>query len=450
MAGTVCQFVDALADNPNIRFDCDTDPITLLLRGTKIGAAPLNQAFNPSLMVDGGIYGSSAYGPRELVLAMLIDTSDINDAHLLIATLNRELDRDTNLLRWQPDGAAHPVFFQTMRAQPADVDMEMQPNGLWNVTASLQAKPFAIGLREDLAAITFANAVSGTDCYSTITGVLGDVPAPVLAWSTTKPDANAGWYLVRGDTAPVLFEIDTWTNGTDTTNVTSDATYSNSAGKSVSFATATAMTIRAQATSLATPMSGTYRVLLRVKQSSGTDAMSLQVTLQSTGGNALVDTGEVTVPTGSTAFRTVDLGLISCPAGTILGMNAITTELYGAFVAARRVSGAGTLQIDWLALVPAGDGTESSIVTAPSEGTALVIDAIGDTEFFVNTSSPFTAGADVSIVNPAQRSGTSPSLKPGQTNHLVFLRYGIAALTDTTSLNVSYWPRYLFVRPAAS
>lgn len=444
MAG-VCAFVDSIADNPDTRFDFNEDPVTVLRDGTNTGSAPLQQSSSSSLLTNGGVVGASVYGLRTITLALSIQAESVDDAVDAIAAMNRELDRETNLLMWQPDGLSFPVFYETFRSQVVDIDTLNLGAGLQRVTVRILAKPLGKGVREDLPQATFANACTGTDIMVSLGPVLGDVATPLIAWAAREPDANADWYIVRSDRAPVLFEVDSWTNGGSCSNITGDATYSNSAGKSISFSPdPTADGLGASVSGLTQAMSGTYRVIARVKFSVGTDT----ITLRSYSGSNVLDTGDVTLPTGSTSLRTVDLGLVTIGSVAAGGTTALTTEITAMAFETKRLAGSGTLGVDWIAYIPAGDDTESAVVHADAAATTVVIDGITDSEYFINAASPFTAGADLESFEPT-RTGRYPMLKTNVTaQYVVFIRLGVAALTETTLLDSSYYPLYLNVRPS--
>lgn len=453
--GNTIQLVDAISASPTVRLDLNDE--SKWFCETFLAPPPrLRRASSVNAMRDGINVSSSQYDARtlQLGLRLITTTQDLNATEL--QKLFRELDRETNVLKYQPNGATKPVFFRLYRSDAADlVDMVAQKAGrVTNI--DLLAEPFAYGLREDLSQILFTNAataVSGALAYQQVTGIIGDVASPIIAWATREPDTSAGWYVVRSDRAPILQEVEGWTNGTDTTTVSSDASLSNSGGKSISFGTPT-IAPRMTKTGLTLTARGTYRVVAQVRSSSGSLTCDFELAAIPPAGTGVLQTVLYTtgIPVAGTTNEIVDLGLIRFPEAMV-GSTELENGIAELDLYVARSAGSGSLIVDWIGLIPAGDDTESAIIDADYSAGSLatmVLDGILDREYAVDQASPWTAGAVVITTSLIRRSGAYPLLKPNTTNHFVFLRYGVSGISNSTGLLISYWPKYLHVRPSTT
>jgi hypothetical protein len=114
-------------------------------------------------------------------------------------------------------------------------------------------------------------------------------------------------------------------------------------------------------------------------------------------------------------------------------------------VRAERTSGSGTIDFDFLLLVPADD--RLGVVQWRRTG-SYVLDAANTPAYRVDT-------AQISSAASPAIAGGLPMLSPGQTNRLYMLRTvnsnGVAnTLTTVSPVSVSYMPRYLTIRPAST
>jgi len=469
MAGTtLCKFVDSIAAAPTVRFDFNGGIVDLQRVGTVIEMPPLRSAWADNAMSDGGLQSSSAYGLRTIRLHALI-SGDADTVATSLQTLFRECNREDNYLLWHPRGASKPVFFKTFRAAPEALEMTEQSVGVWRVRCAMQAEPFALGLRETLGPFTVNNdpAAGSNGLFFDVTGVIGDVAADVVLIDRTATRSLA-YLAVRQHGNPNGFNF--WmqaesmsaVGGTDTTNPGGgpDAVMSGTGTNNfmrTTFATLATMAGRLVGTPLANTADdrGRFRLIAVVRRSDATSDMQIQGALGPVTGAVL------TIPK-TTARQAIDLGLFS-PDYSIpdrLGGYAPLSRgsSAGINLSAARSSGTGTLDWDFIALIPCDEATliYANGTTADDTTPDGVIDG-GQTAYF-----SITSGADPWATGPSglpladSLAGSCPQLVPNQTNRFYSLfmtaQSGYMGMTKTASasIEVHYWPRYLFIRPSAT
>src|SRR5581483_10468247 len=116
----------------------------------------------------------------------------------------------------------------------------------------------------------------------------------------------------------------------------------------------------------------------------------------------------------------------------------------------RNAGGTGMIDFDHLLFIPADD--HLAIVAWPINfvvpDTVTIDGAVG--AIYGLTSGAIAAMPQTSMV------GSFPMLSPGQTNRICFVRdagytsSATDAITGSTAITVSYWPRYLSIRPATT
>ena len=154
MAPYLVQFVDSISATPTVRLDVNASPWSVRRQETQLPPPPLRRAVVSSLLQDGERIPAAAYGNRVITLRLGLDETITDDAAAgYIQTLTRELDRASNLLKWQP-GTSNPVFFKTLRA---DYDALVWDPVQKVATVSLPAEPFAYGLKEVLPTAVVSN-----------------------------------------------------------------------------------------------------------------------------------------------------------------------------------------------------------------------------------------------------------------------------------------------------
>ncbi|MFG1776609.1 hypothetical protein ACGFIG_09290 [Micromonospora sp. NPDC049048] len=298
-----------------------------------------------------------------------------------------------------------------------------------------------------------------------VTGIKGDMPTPlhlVVASGVAGAGRRRSGLAVRRrgtpSAVPLVLQAEAMTQGTDTTTQANSAVMSGSGNNfsRITFSTQPGLTQRLSTAKFPAAASvdarGTYRVFARVRQNTAGD--SIDVRLRWGGADALISNSNVRLPQ-NTLIHYVDLGLIQVPSGydpTTRGPSGVelATEGVSLAVDARRVLGAGTLDVDVLLLWPADD--RASYVLWPETAT-------GVTDFWLEGGPAPQAYArnssgQVMSTQAIEIAGGGLMVSPGVTNRVFFARdLGTSAtggddVTATTVLSGSYWPLYL--RPATS
>lgn len=466
------EFVDAVpagSSSPTVRLSLSGAPWSVLKDGTAVPPPVLQRAIRSTLLVDGESIPAAAFSNRVITLRLHLDSTSTTNAATQLQLLHRELNRPTNILRWQPEPSLPAVYFKTMRAPDYSPAHDHGLN-LYDLTVTIPAEPFALGPREDIATATISNdPIAGTNGkFWDITGVKGDVETPLLMKVTGSAlSTRQTLFAVRRrgtpSAMPFYIQAESMTMGTDTTvTATPNTDYSGAGNNYVttSYATPSSQIRLSTATFPASPSvdaRGQYRVYARVDpQWSGVDVVS-QFYLQLQHGVRGILNRE-SLPFGkSSAFsfpKMVDLGLVQIPegydpvqdgaSGTEMSVLGIPLTLYS-----RRSTATGTNRLDYLLFVPADDRL-CIIDWGNTTPTNFVVDGINRMIYGVNGSN------QISDVNSIGFSGDYPVVSPGVTNRIVFVRdvKGFAGSNDTpagtTDVTVSYWPRYLYVRPVTT
>jgi hypothetical protein len=463
------QFVDSIASSPTVRLDLnDGAPFGLKIEGTSFGTPTMRYAEASTLMRDGSTYPAAAYGERVLTIKLTLAETTRDAIATAMQELHRELDRPTNFLRWQQDSATNPVFFRTIRTPPDRWDdFPFTPNPYNEVTIPVLAEPFGYGLKETGTATVSNHPAAGTGLpgYLDVTSVKGDVETPLIlrVESTTFNVVNdfASMLAVRRrgtpSSAPVGLQAESMTLGTDTTLPGNDGAMSGAGSNYArcSFGTI-AMTTRLSTTfpaAASVDNRGTYRVMARIRRSvAGSDGVAMRLRWGGTSSSLI--TNDTVTTSQTTSLNYVDLGLVSIPPGedpVTDGLSGTSLSASGIYVEvqAQRTAGTTNLDIDFLWFVPADDRLCTIRWGTASGADYCFADASLDKVYNATT-----AGA-VLNANMAQRTGGLPMISPGVTNRVWFLkqvRQGAAtdAIGVTFTAQYSYFPRYLYLRPAST
>jgi hypothetical protein len=257
-----------------------------------------------------------------------------------------------------------------------------------------------------------------------------------------------------------VFQAEAMTQGPDTTTQANDAAFSG-AGNNYSrctFSTNALLTARLTLTDLGTAsvdLRGTYRVFVRYRKNTSGDGINLRLVWGDGSRNDVITNDTFATP-NTTNITMADLGLISIPYGLDSvydfrsGTELVVDDRFRIEIEAGRTSGSGSLDLDFVLLVPADDRfglIEWGETESASDRRWL--DAY-DWSVHGRTS----ADEVVSVEAPRARSGGLPMLSPGQTNR-IYMLYEVAesrahAIAATTTVSVAYYPLYLTVRPAST
>ena len=459
-------FVDSIVASPTIRLSL-ADSVTWILGrdGTDFSPPPLRRAVASTLLQDGATIPSSAYDLRRITLELTLATTTADATATALQALHRELDRPGgNILRWW-EHTTNPVFFRTFRTSAESVRRHGYTEGKQKrILVDLLDEPFAYGLLETpVSAQTVAtNPASANGNFRDVTGVKGDVETPALIrWpaSGVVADRETLFAIRRRGTPsglPFLFQAEAMAQGTDTATQANDAAFSGSGNNysRCTFATFTTDQNRLSLTDLGTAsvdLRGRYRVFARYRKNTAGDDIVLKLRW---GTSFSADT------TTNTAFTTpnvatlcmADLGEIQIPRGRDPVTNFrdgpptwVSNSFYLS-LRAQRVSGSGTLDVDYLILVPSDDRL-AIVKWAEAGPDRWWLDAEDDSVHARNSSDQIATGT------PPMLAGGLPMLTPNQTNRL-FMVYemgaGLTTTLTTVTVTVSYFPRYLSVRPAST
>jgi hypothetical protein len=307
-------------------------------------------------------------------------------------------------------------------------------------------------------------AAGSNGCFVDVTGVKGDVESPaIIRWPVSTITNNHRMLTAvrrRGtpSSAPFLLQAEAMTQGTDTTTQANDANFSG-AGNNYSRCTFTtaSLTTRLSTNTLGSTgvdLRGRYRVFMRYRKNTSTDGINLQLRWGDTFSSNFV-TNDAYATANTTSLTAADLGEISVPIGADPVYDRDGTELpvsnsVRLELRAERISGAGTIDFDFLLFVPADDRT--AITQWQTDiGTTRVLDALDNSARAADGSGNVASGAAPYIP------GGYPMLSPNQTNRIYLIRNvsgtsaaGLWSLTTVSPVSVSYMPRYLSVRPAST
>ena len=231
--------------------------------------------------------------------------------------------------------------------RPSALNWESGDFGTYALPLSLECDPFLYGTRQDIAATTLRNGVTGSPVATiTATGIKGDAPTPAVVWtSTTAASMKVGMF---GSTVkPQLVEAESGTMGANTAT-TSSSTFSNGSGALFTPVNSTAANRITNLTLPNTsPVPGSYKLMARVKKSVSGDTFKLFV-------NEADTTDTFTPAYSSTEFQVMELGFITLAGGSAGAAAPLQAPAsYTISLNVQRSSGSGTLSIDWIGLMPA-------------------------------------------------------------------------------------------------
>lgn len=466
-------FVDSITATPTVRLNLDGGDWAVQADTTDFSPPSLRRAVVSTLLTDGQLIPAAAYDNRVVTLRLRCTATTDDLAAAAVQNLARELDRPRNILMYRP-GTSQPVFFRTLRADFNSIQWDPLTKF---ATVHIPAEPFGYGPQEVLSAVTVNNdpAAGSNGMYFDVAAVKGDVETPLFATlvgslSTGNHGTRKSVLSIRRRTnatlTPLVLQAEAMTVSTDTSLQANDAAMSG-AGQNfvrVSFATNANLTVRLQMASwpalTGLQLRGSYRVYARVRHTTATDTFSMRLWWGDGDITTTYINDTAVVPQDLTASAPtcffVDLGSIQIPAGfdpvaDFAGVEMTPANIY-LRVDAGRTAGTGTLDIDYLLIMPNDDRTLMIRWPGESSPTTWVLDGSRTAVYGRN------AGGEIAPTQPIPLDGDVPLLSPGVTNRLFFARDLSTAesgdlgdsITATTSITPYYYPRYLYVRPVAS
>lgn len=459
------QFVDSIVASPTVRLDLCSGA-WILQPSSDLSPPGLRRAVASTLLADGAVIPASAYDNRvlRLVLRLKDATASSDTSAQQVQKIARELNRATNILRWQP-GTTTPVFFRTLRAE---FDALYWDPVQKQCTVTIPAEPFAYGLQQTPSPITVSNdpAAGAAGCFFDVTNVFGDVDTPLFL---TRPVTNCGeqsLFAVRRrgtpSAMPFLLQAESMTQGTDTTTQANSGTFSG-AGNNYSRSTFATGTMTTRLSTLKFPAAasvdarGQYRVFARVRKNGSTSTITIRTAFASSSGITTAITNDTVTVTGTTV-QMIDVGTVSLPIGPdpiyngLDGTQLIVEGMYFRLEAAR-VAGTDTLDIDYFLFVPADDRlciVAWSPTGPPGAADNLVLDSFNEIAYgyLASTGELCSTGIPYIVGGP-------PMLTPGVTNRVFHINEVQPATAETTwpttwSFQPYWWPRFLFVAPVGS
>lgn len=463
MAGEVIEFVDSVSASATIRLSLTTSPWMVIFEGTSVPPPPLRRSLAQTLLADGAYIPASAYDNRVVTLRLMYDGTSGPSAATAVQVLNRELDRETNILRWQPDPTIPAVYFRTYRSPDYDPVTD-HGHDRFQMTVQIPAEPFALGLPVTVTPIVVSNdPAAAQGRFFDITSVQGDVETPLVikvpgSSVTTRQTLFAVRRRGAPSAMPFLLQTESMTLGTDTTVITGGANWSPSATGSDTTDTSfsTVSTIATRLSSAAFPASpsvdarGTYRVFARV--GANTTAGNFDITLRH-GVRAIDNTATRFTSTANGIQTHADLGLVQIPEGfdpVTDGPTGVALSANGVPLSLRvaRINGSN-FYTDYLLFVPADD-CFAIVKWGSSSPSAFVFNGVSRSVYGLDASG---RAADI---QSAGFVGGPIMVSPGVTNRVIYINdvHPTPATDDpiTNSVTVSpfYWPRYLSIRPTST
>ena len=418
----------------------------------------------PAMLGDPGGVGSE-YDYRALAFRVNVEAGEF-DALAKQTELARALMRDDNYLMFQVTPTAPPMWFRCVRSSPgglslADVYRDRDTNR-WGIAVSLVAEPFALG-EQVSHTLTIGNDPATGGLSTTLPPIKGDAPAPlVVEIDAGSTDYLRPWLSVTGldGTWPGLqwWQAEALTPGPSAA-VVAGAALSGGSGVQRTVPVGSWGAARLVTGSAVLPFAGRWRLFARL----GVSVLSSGATASFTAtgaGDSVSDAASTTFDVALTSTRGVvaDLGIFAFPKGNMPAAKPYTlaTCEFGVDVAANVSGAVAFVTADYIVAVPLDLPLDAVQTTSldfrnptQTSGTAtLRLD--GET----GSVTEIAAGA-LGVASPEIPAGDFLRAAPGATNILhVLPRRGVVTssgttssdnLTDSTVLDVSYRPRYLYL-----
>lgn len=428
------------------------------------------------------LMGQAALGNRRATIPFRLFGSSADDAGAKVALL-AQLTRGPWWLRVRRSDATTDSWLQCFPGVPL-VESKITASSISHIavgTITCETAPFALGQRVD-GSSDIKQDPSASAFTMDINNVPGDTPTPLLLrfHDATVFDRAMSMHISvrRRQTPSALSAAAIVTQGQDPGNdyqpgpgvtlgplpegtISTELSGNNGARASFpgGYQSGNASTIVFSAPSVSgVNVPGVYRMLLRIRRAQPEDSYTFRAF---TSGTSIVP-DEIFVPGGTQQNRVLDLGLVQWPAGMPAGVVAPVFGPSGASATQvalqfwKNSDGNGLIDFDWLAWVPADEGsgvlsTESQLRTPGTQwlnvdsyqGQAVVTDA-NPTGSHRVVGHPYTGIRP----NPLWDSGEI-CVRPG--SNRLFVVGGMSSLsswskTQTVATAYSYWPRFTWLR----
>lgn len=443
--GDVIQFVDKIASDATVLLDLNADnsPWQAML----FSAVPpmLRRAVSSSMLVDGDVETASVRGDRTVELSLDLISPNQDTKALELQRLSRIIDGPSALLRYQPRGATHPVYFRTKRgdvAALANVDVQVATS---QATLVLSADPYVYGAPVE-GTLTVRHDIGVSNPFGfVLTNVLGDAPAPLRLRDSTG-GAGAGYVVssagseglsASGAAVPQPAVVPSgWSTSTETSSAYIGGTtrrFTKASGA------ATIEPVSSLPSNSLGPLvridhtaAGDYRVYARALASASGALLGLKPDL-----GPANRWNTAAVPTGSAAW--VDMGVMRLPSARRAGspFEDVTAVVFDLDVQVT-IPATGWVNLDAVMALPAGLDVGDSTFAASGPNAAGSSTCTLDDQWTIGA-----LGATIPFT------GALPQVVPGRTNSIRYFALDQAA-GNTRSVTWKYYPRYLSLRPVTS
>lgn len=452
MTADIIQFVSSLSASPTVLLDLNDENLWAATLFAPTPAA-LQRAPGGSMMEDGQPDVATSWANRFVTinLELITPSQDVKAAE--VQKLARMLARP-RLLRYQPVGATHPVFFELYRGDIAGLSTIDVTAAAVDLALTIPAKPHAYGLPViGSASVTVSNdpTAASNPMSFVIDDVRGDDHTPLrlvlegsmnfnslLVGATAGAEAPAPFHSALGETPSGVDPGWTKTNPSDSTAIGGSyrriVRNSSVGGSSTEFPTITA--------GWADVPFGEYRILARMRSNVATARVQVQ--------------GDPQWRTVGADWRWIDLGTWRQPSFSPLTSPFLDDEARGAGGVTLIVSGPivtdSRLDVDHVMAVPIpgpddNDGSSTPLWSTESNST-LTVDGISDVVYYRDA-------GDAPTVGTWMADGGMPHVTPGLTNRVYVVGWRGESLdiddpASTITVTWSYVPRYVYLRPVGS
>ena len=446
-------------------------------RGVMVGprsGLDLGKVALPDLQADSVVWspmtGPEHLASRTVTLPLVAFGSDPDDLAAWTRAVNTAVAKPfwLKIRRHAATGVAWLRCWPTAPQWESQITSVDGPGTIQAGKLTARTDPYAYGSRVDVTTTVTQDPASSSAWVMDVVGVSGDAPTPAIISSSDGAllgvdhamlisvrsrgnPASIGQLATQGEACylsaggPHAPTVVTFTGNTD---------FSGGAGARVTFPSGNTGLFNSYG-GLAVPQvltgsesPGTYRALVRVRRSGA--SAGLEHTIRIAANPMFRD---VLFTAGGNNTRVIDLGLIQLPTGQPAWHASPLPQPWAwqppiTLFLMRSSSGAGTLDVDWFALIPSDEGAGLSQIDTrlPNPGEWWMVDGYDHVPRLF-WGSPLAGGIAVGQRGGTRFVGGVPMLRPGA-NRLWFvggLGATSAALWPPTkqfSVTVSHFPRY--------